>query len=155
MPGKAPKTNNNPNGPLEKKGAFLKGIPVSPMPDEACFAEAQKDLTARPTMNIRTKIILGFFLLFFLCAGASITYLIMGSRIDKKVRFMETVNNYSFEIQQARRYEKNFFLYKTNLPDALETMQNAREILKKERREYHRGYRSGKTESYAVPSQPL
>ncbi len=130
----APKMNNNPNGPLEKKGAFLKGMPVSPMPDEACFAEAQKDLTARPTMSIRAKIILGFVLLFFLCAGASITFLIMGSRINQKLKVMETVNSYTFEIQQARRFEKNFFLYRTNLPDALENIQNAREILKKESR---------------------
>ena len=102
------------------------------MPDEACFAEAQKDLTARPTMSIRAKITLGFVLLFFLCAGASITFLLIGSRINQKLKVMETVNSYTFEIQQARRYEKNFFLYQTNLPDALENIQNAREILKKE-----------------------
>ena len=45
---------------------------------------------------------------------------------------METVNSYAFEIQQARRFEKNFFLYRTNLPDALENIQVAREILKEE-----------------------
>ncbi|OGP50154.1 MAG: hypothetical protein A2Y79_07535 [Deltaproteobacteria bacterium RBG_13_43_22] len=100
--------------------------------DEAALKEAQKGLVERPTMNIRTKIIMGFSLMFILCAVASITYLIMGGQVEKKIKFMETVNNYSFEIQQARRYEKNFFLYKTNLPDALETTQNAREILKKE-----------------------
>jgi hypothetical protein len=100
--------------------------------DEAALKEAQKGLVERPTMNIRTKIIMGFSFLFILCAAASITYLIMGGQVDKKIRLMETLNNYSFEIQQARRYEKNFFLYKTNLPDALETTQNAREILKKE-----------------------
>jgi signal transduction histidine kinase len=100
--------------------------------DEAALKEAQKGLVERPTMTIRTKIILGFSLLFILCAVASITYLIMGGQVDKKVKFMETLNNYSFQIQQARRYEKNFFLYKTNLLDALDIVQNAREILKKE-----------------------
>jgi two-component system, NtrC family, sensor kinase len=109
--------------PGESAGLFL---------DEAALKEAQKGLVERPTMSIRTKIILGFSLLFILCAATSITYLIIGGRVDKKIRFMETVNNYSFEIQQARRYEKNFFLYKTNLADALETIQNAREILNKE-----------------------
>ena len=115
---------------------LMKGVPDRSTPglvlDEAALKEAQKGLVERPTMNIRTKIIMGFSLLFILSAAASITYIIMGGQVDKKVRFMETLNNYSFEIQQARRYEKNFFLYKTNLPDALETMQNAREILKKE-----------------------
>jgi two-component system NtrC family sensor kinase len=102
------------------------------MVDEAALAHAQKGLAERPTMSIRRKIILGFVALFLLCAGASITFWIMGSRIDQKLTFTETVNHYAFEIQQARRYEKNFFLYRTNLPDALENVQTAREILKKE-----------------------
>jgi two-component system, NtrC family, sensor kinase len=98
--------------------------------DQPALAEAQKGLTERPTRNIRTKIILGFFLLFLFSAGVSITYLMLSLSIEKKVTFMETLNNYTFEIQQARRYEKNFFLYRTNLPDALENVQTAREILK-------------------------
>ena len=127
---------------LGKKGNLLsvegliEGLPNKGAPglvlDDADLKEAQKGLMERPTMNVRTKILLGFFLLFVLCAVASITYFIMGGRVDKKIKFMETVNRYSFEIQQARRYEKNFFLYKTNLSDALDTMQLAREILKKE-----------------------
>ncbi len=98
--------------------------------DQPALAEAQKGLTERPARNIRTKIILGFFLLFLFSAGVSITYLMLSFSIDKKVKFMETLNNYTFEIQQARRYEKNFFLYRTNLPDALENVQTARELLK-------------------------
>ncbi|OGP49114.1 MAG: hypothetical protein A3K30_03745 [Deltaproteobacteria bacterium RBG_13_51_10] len=100
--------------------------------DEAALAEAQKGLMERPTMSIRAKITLGFVFLFILCAVASITFLVMSSLIDRKLKFMETLNYYTFEIQQARRYEKNFFLYRTNLPDALENVQTAREILKKE-----------------------
>jgi two-component system, NtrC family, sensor kinase len=126
--------NNPSDDPPKNTGAFMEGTPVSPQSDERCFAEAQKDLSARPTMSIRGKIILGFVLLFLLCAGASITFLIIGSRINQKLKVMETVNSYAFEIQQARRFEKNFFLYQTNLPDALENIQNAREILKRESR---------------------
>jgi signal transduction histidine kinase len=51
------------------------------------------------------------------------------SRIRTKVVFMEAAVNYTFEIQQARRFEKNYFLYRTNLTDALEHVQNARAIL--------------------------
>jgi two-component system NtrC family sensor kinase len=134
MPAQQVNQANSPSeDPMKKTEALLEGTPVSPTPDEQCFAEAQKGLTARPTMSIRAKIILGFVLLFLLCAGASITFLIMGSRINQKLRVMETVNSYTFELQQARRFEKNFFLYRTNLPDALENIQNAREILKKEK----------------------
>ena len=45
---------------------------------------------------------------------------------------MEAATNYTFEIQQARRFEKNYFLYRTNLADALEHIHNARAILVKE-----------------------
>jgi two-component system NtrC family sensor kinase len=118
--------------PSRKNEAFLKGMPPSVLLDETAFAEAQKELTKRPTMNIRAKIILGFAMLFLLCAVTSITFLIIGHRVSQKLKVMETVNSYAFEIQQARRFEKNFFLYQTNLPDALENVQNAREIIKKE-----------------------
>ncbi len=102
------------------------------MLDGTALTEAEMGLTERPTMSIRAKITLGFVILFALCALASITFWVMGSRIDQKLIFTETLNKYTFEIQQARRYEKNYFLYRTNLPDALENIQTAREILKKE-----------------------
>ena len=102
------------------------------MLDDMDLTEVQSDLTKRPTISIRLRIILGFFLLFLLCVAASIASLIMESRISQKLKFMETVNFYTFEIQQARRYEKNFFLYRTNLPEAVENVQKAREILREE-----------------------
>ena len=100
------------------------------MVEEASLSRAQQGLTQRPTMSIRAKIIIGFLVLFILCAGASITFLILGRRINQKLKFMETGSSFTFEIQQARRFEKNFFLYKTNLMDALENVQTARELLK-------------------------
>ena len=70
-------------------------MPASLLIDETTWGKAQKDLTERPTVSVRAKIILGFALLFLLCAGASITFLIMVSRISQKVSVMETVNNYT------------------------------------------------------------
>jgi two-component system NtrC family sensor kinase len=100
--------------------------------EEARLSRAQKALTQRPSMSVRVKIIMGFFVLFTLCAGASITFYILGGRVHQKLKFMEAGSSFTFEIQQARRFEKNFFLYrtKTNLTDALENVQNARELLK-------------------------
>jgi len=46
--------------------------------------------------------------------------------------FMEAADKFTFEIQQARRFEKNFFLYQTNLPDALENVHNAQGIMERE-----------------------
>jgi signal transduction histidine kinase len=100
--------------------------------EEGSLSRAQKALTQRPTMTIRVRIIMGFFVLFILCAGASITFYILGGQVHQKLKFMEAGSSFTFEIQQARRFEKNFFLYrtKTNLADALENVQNARELLK-------------------------
>jgi two-component system NtrC family sensor kinase len=98
--------------------------------EEASLSRAQQALTQRPTMSIRAKIIVGFFVLFILCAGASITFYILGGRVHQKLKFMEAGSSFAFEIQQARRFEKNFFLYRTNLADAFENVQNARELLK-------------------------
>jgi two-component system NtrC family sensor kinase len=100
--------------------------------EEGSRSRAQKALTQRPAMSIRVKIIVGFFILFILCVGATITFYILGGRIQQKLKFMEAGSTFTFEIQQARRFEKNFFLFKTktNLDDALENVRNARELLK-------------------------
>jgi two-component system NtrC family sensor kinase len=100
--------------------------------DDTDLAKAQKGLAERPSISVRSKIIFGFGLFFFLCVVISIAFIVVGSWVDQKLVFMETINRYTFEIQQARRFEKNFFLYRTNLADALENIQVAREILKDE-----------------------
>jgi two-component system NtrC family sensor kinase len=121
---------------LSEKETFKQPGDASPLEtpflevEEGSLSRAQKALTQRPTMSIRAKIIMGFFVLFILCAGASITFYILGGRIDQKQKFMEAGSSFTFEIEQARRFEKNFFLYRTNLVDALENVQNARELLK-------------------------
>jgi len=64
--------------------------------------------------------------------GLAIVSIVIISRIKTKVVFMEAAAKYTFEIQQARRFEKNYFLYRTNLADALEHIHNARAILMEE-----------------------
>jgi len=102
------------------------------MVDEVALADAQKGFAERPTMSIRRKIILGFVVLFLLCAVASITFFILGSRMDQKLKFMETANYYISQMQQAHKYERDFVLYQTHLSKALENIQAARKILEKE-----------------------
>ncbi len=45
------------------------------------------------------------------------------------MRFLKVADNFTFEIQQARRFEKNYFLYGTNLADALNHAQSANTFL--------------------------
>jgi signal transduction histidine kinase len=67
-----------------------------------------------------------------LSLALAIVSIVIISRIRVTVAFMEAAGNYTFEIQQARRFEKNYFLYRTNLTDALEHVHNADAILQRE-----------------------
>jgi len=96
---------------------------------EKVAEEAQRGLRERPSVSIRTRLILGFAAWFVLSLAIAVFSMINVSQIQDKLRFLEAAQNYTVEIQQARRFEKNFFLYRTNLDDALEHIHNAREIL--------------------------
>ena len=47
------------------------------------------------------------------------------SSLAKQQEFLEKAVDFEFEMQQARRYEKDYFLYGTNLYDALNHVHNA------------------------------
>ena len=79
-------------------------------PIDVLGAEAQRALKERPSLSIRTKISLGFIFLFFLSLGITVASVVMLIRIQAKLVFVESAENYMFEIQQARRFEKNYFL---------------------------------------------
>jgi len=97
---------------------------------EEIAGEAQRALRERPSVSIRVRLTLGFLAWFVLSLAIAIFSMVNVSSITEKLHFLESAQNYIFEIQQARRFEKNFFLYHTNLDDALEHVHNAREILK-------------------------
>lgn len=69
----------------------------------------------RPSFSIRTRLLLGFLLLFVISAGAEITSIITLGKLQTKTQFLGVADKYTNEIQQARRFEKNFFLYNTDL----------------------------------------
>ncbi|MCJ7773931.1 MAG: histidine kinase, partial [Desulfobacterales bacterium] len=94
--------------------------------------EAQKALKERPSLSIRVRLSLSFGLWIVLTLCFFFFSIILVSQIRKKLQFTEDTGNYTFEIQQARRFEKNYFLYGTNLKDAMEHIQIAHEILDKE-----------------------
>jgi signal transduction histidine kinase len=100
--------------------------------EDALETEAQRALSERPSLSIRARVSLGFFLLFALSLGITIAAIFILYRIQNKLLFMEAAGNYTFEIQQARRFEKNYFLYGTNLFDAQEHVRQAQKILERE-----------------------
>ncbi|MBF0119336.1 MAG: HAMP domain-containing histidine kinase [Desulfobacterales bacterium] len=93
------------------------------------YSVFSKALTERPSLSIRTKIILTFSLFFALCAIITLWSIVALSEIEDKINFLETADNYLSEIHQARRFEKNYLLYRTNVNDALEHLSNAEKIL--------------------------
>jgi signal transduction histidine kinase len=86
-------------------------------------------LSRRPRFSIRAQLILTFGLLFALCVAANVWFLVELREFNEKVHFLDVSGAYLSEIQQARRFEKNYLLYGTNLTDALEHAIEARTIL--------------------------
>jgi len=103
---------------------------VPPVPPRAVQQDPlQKALLARPGFSIRARLTLGFFLFFLLSTGVTLTAYFTLNRLELKMTFLEIADRYTTEIQQARRFEKNYFLYGTNLEDVLEHAVNASTLL--------------------------
>ncbi|MBW1746599.1 MAG: hypothetical protein JRG74_13355, partial [Deltaproteobacteria bacterium] len=84
---------------------------------------------SRPRFSLRTHILLMFILLSSLSMALVIGSVIGINHIQKKFSFFQISEKYLFDIAQARRWEKNYFLYGTNLEDAVQCANNAKKIL--------------------------
>lgn len=89
---------------------------------------ARKALLARKRFSVKSQIYIANGLVFLLALAVAAVLISNIYRIQSRMEFLEFVNEFSNEIQQVRRYEKNFFLYGTNLDDALENMHLAKSI---------------------------
>jgi two-component system NtrC family sensor kinase len=90
---------------------------------------ARQALLSRRRFSLRLQINLAFLLIFIFVMCIAVALIITTYQLEDRLIFLEIVNEYALEIQQARRFEKNFFLYGTNLSDALENVYKAKEIL--------------------------
>jgi two-component system NtrC family sensor kinase len=86
-------------------------------------------LLHRPSFGIRTRIALSFLLCFVVTGSVTLASSLALRRIEQKLYFLEVADRYTSNIQQARRYEKNYFLYGTDLPLAHEHVRVARTAL--------------------------
>ena len=89
---------------------------------------ARRALLSRRRFSLRLQIYLGFFLVFLFAVGIAAILLVTMYQVEEKLRILEIVNDYMIEIQQARRFEKNYLLYGTNLGDALENVYKAKDV---------------------------
>ncbi len=92
------------------------------------IGEARRALLARKRFNVKTQIFIANAIVFALALGVAAVLIASIYRIQRRIEFLEFANELTIEIQQARRYEKNFFLYRTNLDDALENIHAAQEV---------------------------
>ncbi|MCF6247862.1 MAG: HAMP domain-containing histidine kinase [Desulfobacula sp.] len=90
--------------------------------------KAQDTLLSRPHFSVRNQIYAGNVMVFILALVMVVVVVVNNDQVQKKLEFLEFVNDFSGEIQQARRYEKNYFLYGTNLNDAIENIHLAESI---------------------------
>ncbi len=88
-------------------------------------------LESRPALSIRARIILSFLLFFMMYVVLNLWSIWVLSNLENKIEFLEIAASYTNQIQQARRFEKNYLLYGTNLDDALEHLSEAENILSK------------------------
>ena len=103
---------------------------VKPMPYPTFRQDqVEKALLERPGISIRARLTFGFLLLFVLSTGVTVTAWFTLNRLEQKLKFLEIADRYTTEIQQARRFEKNYFLYGTNLQDVLEHVLKASRLL--------------------------
>jgi two-component system, NtrC family, sensor kinase len=97
--------------------------------EEAFGESADMALLQRPSVSIRTRITLAFALIFTLCLSITLWAMFALSEVQDKIYFLELADSYTSEIQEARRYEKNFLLYGTNLEDAIQHLARAEALL--------------------------
>ncbi|MFZ5563084.1 MAG: sensor histidine kinase [Thermodesulfobacteriota bacterium] len=86
-------------------------------------------LHRRPSVSIRLKVAISFSLFFILSLTVTGWSYWVLTRLEHKIAFLEVADSYLVEIQQARRFEKNYLLYGTSLEEALEHLKVADAIL--------------------------
>ncbi len=119
--------NESDAGPLDAE--IGKATTEPPSSGTSAWHVAAEALTRRPRVSLRFTIGLGFGFIFLLTLLTSGLWILNTFRLEEKLLFLEVAEKYLFEIQQARRFEKNFFLYGTNLVDALEHVHLAKQLL--------------------------
>jgi two-component system NtrC family sensor kinase len=104
--------------------------------NSADIRSAEMALTQRPRTTIRMIVALGFILNFILICLITVAVVLFISKLGAKKLFLEKAGDYVFEIQEARRFEKNYLLYGIGLPDAISFTDNAQEVLTSSRTEF-------------------
>lgn len=103
--------------------------------DTSPHAKALKALLERPGFSLRARLSLSFLFFFLLSAGIAISALVTLNWLERRLQFLYVADQLTNEIQQARRHEKNHFLYGTNLENVRVHLDRAQRISDQSRKE--------------------
>jgi len=101
--------------------------------EERLAAEAEHALAARPRVTIGLRISLSMLLCFVLVTGVVVASMAMISRVSASQLFLEKASTYALEIEDARRLEKNYLLYGSNVDEAIARVETALHFLRSSR----------------------
>lgn len=131
MPDDTPTDDRSPETDLQYPGGaagVYAGMGTSGTMGDAS-ASWNEQLRHRPKISIRFRLILAFSIIFIFCAAITVWIVYAMVTVQHKIRFLEIAESYVNEIQQVRRYEKNYLLYGTNLDDARRHLSRAQKIM--------------------------
>ena len=92
-------------------------------------------LLERPGFSVKARLTLLFIVLFLVSAAVSAAAMFMLSMIDYRVQYISLTDKIANEIQHARRIEKNYFLYNSDLSEIKAHIANANDLLEQASRE--------------------
>jgi signal transduction histidine kinase len=106
--------------------------------DQRLHDEVRQRLEQRPRVTLRLRIALVFAVCTLFIGGVTTASIVTLSHVGSRTRFLEAMDECAYQIQEARRYEKNFFLYGTSPYDALDHIHRADRLLRANARSVER-----------------
>ena len=89
----------------------------------------KQSLLERPRFSIKARLTLILLVFFLISAAISAGAMFMLSMINDRVQIVALADRFANEIQSARRSEKNYFLYGSDLAEVQEHVDSASQIL--------------------------
>jgi len=97
--------------------------------DRKLLADTERALADRPSISMSLRISMSMLLCFLLVVGVVVASMVLVSKVGTLQEFLDKVSTYALEVENTRRYEKNYLLYGTGLDDALTQVQAAQNQL--------------------------
>jgi two-component system NtrC family sensor kinase len=97
--------------------------------DRRLLADVERALADRPNISMSLRISMSMLLCFLLVVGVVVASMVLVSKVGTLQEFLDKVSTYALEVENTRRYEKNYLLYGTGLDDALTQVQAAQNQL--------------------------